>query len=841
MNAKVAIVSTTLPPTPNGQARVLESLVRDAPGPALLISTEHHPVGGGAHDYGRVVQLDPHRELYTHKRWTQKTDNPLNNIGLHWNNFAGLMNSVFMRGRAIEQAARDAGSQVIVGCSASPFDLPAAFLAARSLHLPFIGYLFDDPLHQWPTNTAAIYRKLAQFWEPIWAPRAAALIAPNEILAKDVSDRRRTPVKVIRNPVPAAAFEQHGAGPEPFGPRRIVYTGTVYHAQGDAFRNLVQALDRLNGRYQLHVYTGQPKAALDAHGLSGPNVFWHENLAGAAVHEVQQNADILFLPLSFTEIQEVIRSSSPGKTGEYLASNRPILVHAPASTWISSFLQRYQAAEIVGENDPEALLRSIRRLEAEPAYGQGLARAARALSYDFHADRTRLEFWGAVRDAAREGARRRRPNDTPVSRRDRALARKPRILFVAMHTSPHTARWIELISGLGWDLHMFPVFPGEPNANLSGVTVHVPQLAPVLGPDEVRTLERRHPRPPVQVAPRAAFLRDFGEDGLLSGRVPLGESEQTAPYLYSPGVLARLIEELKPDFIHSMEFQHAGYLTQAAKERLGGDFPPWLATNWGSDIFHYRQFEQHRSQISRLLGNIDYYSCECHRDIKLAHELGYDKVVLPVLTNTGGFKLDYIAQFRSELPPSQRKRIMVKGYQHFAGRAMTSLAVLESLADELRDYEIVLYSISSEPLARAHELNAAGVLNIHIVGWADHDQMLRYFGSARMYIGTSVSDAISTSVLEAMAMGAFPIQTHTSCCDEWFDDGIGGFITDPHDPALIRDRVLRALKDDALVDRAAAVNADVVAQRLDERILAPKVRSFYEPILIDLEKSGARA
>jgi hypothetical protein len=54
------------------------------------------------------------------------------------------------------------------------------------------------------------------------------------------------------------------------------------------------------------------------------------------------------------------------------------------------------------------------------------------------------------------------------------MTRPRRILFVAIHTSPHTARWIEALAHLGWDLHMFPVFPGDVNPKLEGVTVHWP-------------------------------------------------------------------------------------------------------------------------------------------------------------------------------------------------------------------------------------------------------------------------------------------------------------------------------------------------------------------------------
>ena len=117
-----------------------------------------------------------------------------------------------------------------------------------------------------------------------------------------------------------------------------------------------------------------------------------------------------------------------------------------------------------------------------------------------------------------------------------------------------------------------------------------------------------------------------------------------------------------------------------------------------------------------------------------------------------------------------------------------------------------------------------------MIDWATHGQMLTHFGEARIYMGISISDAISTSVLEAMAMGAFPIQTNTSCCDEWFQDGEAGFIVSPDDFDSICEKFDRALIDDALVDRAAILNWRTVQRRLDKNIIAPKVVEFYDRI-----------
>jgi len=109
--------------------------------------------------------------------------------------------------------------------------------------------------------------------------------------------------------------------------------------------------------------------------------------------------------------------------------------------------------------------------------------------------------------------------------------------------------------------------------------------------------------------------------------------------------------------------------------------------------------------------------------------------------------------------------------------------------------------------------------------------MLRYYSRSRIYIGLSISDAISTSLLEAMVMGAFPIQSYTACADEWIVDGKSGFIVPPEDPDVIAKAIRRALRDDALVDQAAEINAKTANARLDYSIIQPQVVKMYRDIL----------
>jgi glycosyltransferase involved in cell wall biosynthesis len=315
----------------------------------------------------------------------------------------------------------------------------------------------------------------------------------------------------------------------------------------------------------------------------------------------------------------------------------------------------------------------------------------------------------------------------------------------------------------------------------------------------------------------------------------MGESDATSPILYGPWTLARLIHKLKPDLIHSMEFQHCGYNVLRARQFFKRGFPPWLATNWGSDIYHFRQDPGHRAQIQRLLRYIDFYSCECHRDIDLAQQLGMTAKVLPVMPNSGGFELSSTARLRAKIPTSRRRVIMLKGYQHFAGRALTALAALERCADIVKDFEVIIFAPSPETVQCAEEMRATTpIRNITVIPFAPHDEMLRMHARARVYLGVSVSDAISTSALEAMAMGAFPIQTNTSCIEEWFNDGEGGFLIPPDNIETIAERIRTALTDDHLVDQAAEINWQVIDTRLNEREMERRVWAFYDEIFSEL-------
>lgn len=399
-----------------------------------------------------------------------------------------------------------------------------------------------------------------------------------------------------------------------------------------------------------------------------------------------------------------------------------------------------------------------------------------------------------------------------------------RILFVAQAVSIHTARWISQLQDQGWDLHLFDMLGSFPHPELSGVTEYS-----LLYPRRIRltTSEPSYGSP--------FFLRRGWDPfplslaGFIVRRLFPERSRR----------LANLIRRIRPDIIHSMELQTEGYHLLDAADTLGGTLgAPWIATTWGSDIFHFQQFPKHLERIKTLLQRCDYLIPDCHRDEALAREYGFTGTVPLILPGSGGYPLQRMRGLMQAGRIADRRLILLKGYEGWAGRALNALEGLRSCADELGAYEIVVYAVSAAILPKLRELRAQTPLRIRVLPRSPHRTVLELFGGARLAIGVNSTDGVPNAMLEAMTMGAFPIQSDTQSTSEWITDGLNGLLVDPNDPASISAAVRQALANDRLMESAAATNHQILRERLDISVVKPKVLEMYKTIA---RRTGALA
>ena len=316
---------------------------------------------------------------------------------------------------------------------------------------------------------------------------------------------------------------------------------------------------------------------------------------------------------------------------------------------------------------------------------------------------------------------------------------RKRILVICMYDSIHSARWLSQFQDQDIEFLLFPSSPHRKvHKNLKALVSSSSNASYKLFP----------------------LSKLFG--------LPLWIADKFVDNWFRSTLVKSAIRSFKPQFVHAMELQNAGYIAASAMSSKSS--AKLIATNWGSDIFWFQQFPKHRDKLKHLLSVADYYSCECNRDVALAKGLGFQGQVMPVIPNAGGFSKELLSKQVPLL--SDRKVIAIKGYHGWVGRAKIALEAVEVIANDLKAYRLVVYSANRGTITLAKQIAKRTGLDISIFGKGklSHNQVLELFASAKIYVGLSLSDGISTSLLESMAMGAIPVQTATACCDEWFTD-----------------------------------------------------------------------
>lgn len=389
-----------------------------------------------------------------------------------------------------------------------------------------------------------------------------------------------------------------------------------------------------------------------------------------------------------------------------------------------------------------------------------------------------------------------------------------RILFVAMPFSIHTVRWISQMNDTGWDLHLFPSMKFQPlHAEMRGVVYHE------------NFYDNLYERVPGNTysSPHMSYL-SFVRNGLL--KKIIRKFANTTGMDKSPAdELAELIKKIRPDIIHSLETQHAGYLVAQAKKKVAGKFPfpVWVHSNWGIDLHFFGRLQKHIPLIRETLAGVNILLVEGKRDERLARELGYQSKVQVFPSVGGGFHIPDGQPGKTSL----RKKILVKGTQDIIRRGVVALRALERCADLLDEYEIILYSSNEITRAVAELFTGHTGKRITMLEGVDHAGMLQLNAEARINICVNISDGLPNAMLEAMLMGAFPIQSDTSLANEWIRSGETGILVPAEDPDVIEGAIREALLNDELVDKAAIANRQRISEQLEYKHIKASATDMY--------------
>jgi len=379
-----------------------------------------------------------------------------------------------------------------------------------------------------------------------------------------------------------------------------------------------------------------------------------------------------------------------------------------------------------------------------------------------------------------------------------------KILLLSMH-SIHATRWIENLKESGYELYWFDITGKGKIQTLEEVT-------------QITNWKRR----------KVPYIKG---EYWLSKKFPK-LYHFIRPYLEvtEDEALEENIKNIQPDLVQSFEMQTCSY--PIVKTMLKFQKIKWLYNCWGNDIFYYQNIPSHKKQINQVLSRVNYMTADCKRDSILANQNGFKGEFLDVIPGGGGYDLTYFENYKK--PFEERKIIIVKGYHHLFGRALNVVKALEEIKDDLQQFSVVVFG--AHKVVEDYVNNKKLPFQVYDRNGLKQEEVLQLMGQSAIYVGNNISDGMPNTLLEAMIMGAFPIQSNPGgATSEIINESNNGFlIQNPEDIKEIKNLILKAIQNQECIASASMKNYKLAKEYVDLKTNQQKILALYQQIENDL-------
>ena len=387
-----------------------------------------------------------------------------------------------------------------------------------------------------------------------------------------------------------------------------------------------------------------------------------------------------------------------------------------------------------------------------------------------------------------------------------------RILFVADGRSPITLNWISYFLQHGHEVHLASTFACSPDLPLASLTLIPVAFSSARG---VETAGGSRQRKGILWGAALVGIRTTVRQWL--GPLTLPAAAQR---------LSKLARRIQPDVIHAMRIPYEGMLVGWAFRREAGI--PWVVSVWGNDFTLHAPANPWMRRLTRMtLQHASALHTDCQRDRRLAFNWGFDpsrpSIVLP---GGGGVQLDLFS------PPADPERqgdlvLQPRGIRAYV-RNDTFFQGIPLVLEKKPAARFLCTGMAGDPQALRWQAQAGGEEIVKLLPRQTRLQMAGLFQAAKVAVSLTTHDGTPNTLLEAMACGCFPVAGDLESIREWITHGENGFLVDPSDPQAFSEAVLRALSDEALRVRAAAMNRQMIRERAEYSQVMAAAGEFYK-------------
>lgn len=291
-------------------------------------------------------------------------------------------------------------------------------------------------------------------------------------------------------------------------------------------------------------------------------------------------------------------------------------------------------------------------------------------------------------------------------------------------------------------------------------------------------------------------------------------------------VFEQKLIEIQPDVVQFFEMTLSGLPILKLIEKNRNI--KWVYSAWGNDLYYYQNNTKILEEIKKVLFSSDFMFADCYRDYVLAKKYGFKGELLGIYPTGGGYDFSQYNKYMSSF--SLRNIILIKGYEHTFGRCINILKVIESLKNVLGNYQIVIFGANKKVVDFSNSIGMDNWKNFKVYEQISHKEILKLMGQSLIYIGNSISDGMPNTLLEAIVMGVFPIQSNPGgATAEVIQNNTNGMlIEDSENLSVIKDTVLAVLYNPILIKTGIQYNLDLIKPKLEYHYIKSEVLKKYQ-------------
>jgi len=404
-----------------------------------------------------------------------------------------------------------------------------------------------------------------------------------------------------------------------------------------------------------------------------------------------------------------------------------------------------------------------------------------------------------------------------------------KVLLIADGRSPITQRWIESMREDNIEVYLASTYPCSRPENVSGF---------YLMPVAFANFSHRN-RTPVPAGPTTALQPPSGQKGLVSRfrgtfmrlRYLLGPL--TLPYYGFK--LNRIANKIRPDVVHALRIPFEGMLGSQLTRRY-----PLAISIWGNDLtLHARGSWLMGKLTTAALHRADALAADAARDIRLGKLWGFapDKQTL-VIPGNGGISLSDIRLISDDgqskldwLPADHHIIINPRGFRPGSVRNDTFFKSIPLVLSKVPNTLFLCCSMAGQPEALAWIDQLKIEKNVVLLPTLKQTDLWPLFGRAEATVSVSQHDGTPNSLLEAMALGCFPIAGDIESVREWITPGENGILIDPDSPEQLANAILCAIGNEQLRQKAAEENRQLIMTRAEKSVVSASIAAFYRQLI----------